>query len=149
MGNGIRSLQILGQDYFSIPVNIFIMRFILLMLYLFWFSLTWQSCSDREPLVCRNARKIHSKPKIEGIISNKYETDNLRYQVLEINHLNPENRKLYLAKGIHQDFFDYVSINDTIRKDSNSLTYHIKKANGKKRSFFLHYGCPDSLSLPR
>lgn len=110
--------------------------------------LPWLSCGPHEPVNCRAAR-IDSRHQINGIISEKYVTDNQRYQVLEIKQFVTEDYHFSLPKGRHLDFFEYVSVNDTVQKDSNSLTYYIKKPSGEVQSFFLHHDCPDSLSLPR
>ena len=119
-------------------------------LYSFFFLLLiLPSCGPREPSVCRIAR-IDSKHRIEGVIEKKYvQKENHLYLVLEIRQFEAKNYDFYLQKGPHEDFFNFVSVNDTIRKDTNSLTYHIKKPDGEERSFFLHLGCPDSLALPR
>jgi hypothetical protein len=125
------------------------MRFFWRWLCIIGLSSIWSFCSPREPLNCRAAR-IDSKRKIEGVIDKKYiQTENHLYRVLEIRPYGESNFNIYLPKGPHEDFFDFVSVNDTVRKDSNSITYHIRKPGGEERSFFLHLGCPDSLSLPR
>lgn len=106
-------------------------------------------CEPKEPLNCRAAR-IDSKPYIEGIIEKKYiQTENHQNRVLEIRQFKIKRYTLYLNPRIHDDFFDFTSVHDTIRKDSHSLTYKIIKPSGEVHSFFLHHGCPDTLSLPR
>jgi hypothetical protein len=107
------------------------------------------ACEPREPLSCRYAREIFSKPEIRGVVVEKYVTDNQRYQVLEIKKFEMDDYNFNVPKGLHLDFFEYVSINDTLRKAANSLTYYVIKPDGEERSFFLHRNCPDSLSLPR
>jgi hypothetical protein len=94
---------------------------------------------------------VDSKFAIEGVIEKKYiQTHNHLNRVLEIRLFSSEIHVVYLSKGPHEDFFEYASVNDTVSKNANSLTYHVKKsARGQTCSFFIHRGCPDSLSLPR
>lgn len=107
------------------------------------------ACGPKEPKNCRAAR-IYSKPKIDGVVEKKYiQPNNREARAFDIRQFESDNYTFYIDKGVNEDFVDFVSIHDTIRKDSNSLTYYVIKPSGKMRSFFLHWNCPDTLSLPR
>lgn len=107
------------------------------------------NCYYCEDGACRAAR-IRAIHQINGTIEKKYiQHHNHAYRSLEIKQLDSSTYDLFFGERMREDFYEYVEVGDTIRKQVNSLTYLVIKPNGDTASFYLNFYCTDSLSLPQ
>lgn len=97
-----------------------------------------------EPGNCTQAKQLYDTA-IEGRIEKKYIwKENHGYRVLEIRNSNSEIYQFLCGwTYTHEDFYKFVEIGDSVKKDVKSLDVKVVKLNNDSKSFLINYNCPN------